>query len=144
MPLNLNKAPQTEAETARLAKSTIMPDGTYAAHFGEAWDDKGKKTGRAMIVVPVVVTDAEAIDHEMPLYLHTATAVLLLLRHACVAVGAEAEFNAGTISAESFSDRNVRVVIGTERKRGWRPRNVILDVLPLESADVVSLRAAAE
>ena len=79
---------------------------------------------------------------EFSVYLHTASAALLLLRHTCVAVGAEAEFSEGRITAELFPGHDVRVVIGTERKRGWQPRNVILDVLPAEASSVVPLRAA--
>ena len=142
MPLNIPKPP-TEAEAAKLAeKPAPMPDGVYPAHITRAHEDRAKKSGRDMIVATFVVLDAEGNEREIPVYLNTSNAGLLLLRHACIAVGAEAKFNAGTISAEDFPGHDVRVVIGTERKRGWAARNVILDVMPAESAGVVSLRAA--
>jgi hypothetical protein len=67
---------------------------------------------------------------------------LLLLRHLCIAVGADEVYAAGHIEASLFSDHDVTVVIGTEKK-GKPARNVILDVLPLEETGAVhQLRAA--
>jgi hypothetical protein len=143
MPLTLNKPP-SEAEAAKLAaKPALMPDGVCPAHIRDARDDQAKKSGRDMIVATFVVLDAEGIEREIPVYLNTSNAGILLLRHTCIAVGAEAKFNAGSISAEDFPGHDVRVRIGTERKRGWPARNVILDVMPAESAGVVPLRQAA-
>lgn len=138
LPLTLNKPP-TEAEAAKLAeKPKLMPDGVVPARISRAREDQAKKSGRDVIVATFVVRDADGNEREIPVYLNTSNAGLLLLRHTCIAVGAEAKFNAGSISAEDFPGHDVRVVIGTERKRPWPARNVILDVMPAESAGVVT------
>jgi hypothetical protein len=137
MPLNIPKPP-TEAEAAKLAaKPSLMADGVYPAHIARAYEDKSKKQ-RDMIVATFVVLDAEGNEREILVYLNTSNAGILLLRHAAVSIGAEARFNAGSISAEDFPGHDVRVQIGTERKRGWPARNVILDVMPVEAAGVVT------
>jgi hypothetical protein len=137
MPLNIPKPP-TEAEAARLAaKPKPMPDGVVPARIERAHEDKSKKQ-RDMIVATFVVLDAEGNEREITVYLNTSNAGILLLRHACTAIGAEEKFNAGSISAEDFPGHDVLVRIGTERKKGWQPRNVILDVMPAESAGVVT------
>jgi hypothetical protein len=136
VPLTINKPPQTEAETAKLAKSPLLPDGTYAAHIREARDDKSKRSGRDMIVLTIVVLDAEGNERILLVYLHTASAALLLLRHACISVGAEAEFSAGRITPELFPGHDVRVIIGTEKKGKWPARNVVLDMLPADGSAV--------
>jgi hypothetical protein len=141
MPLTLKK-PFTDEEIEKLANPVVLKDGTYSGEFRDAHETEGKKSGRLMIRATAAVFDDEGNEHEIPIYLHTANAALRLLLHTVRAVGAEAKFKAqSSISAEDIKGP-ARFVVGTEKKGRWPARSVILDVLPVDSADVVPLRAA--
>jgi hypothetical protein len=141
VPLTLSKS-FTEEDVAKLAKPVLLADGTYAGQVRGARETKAQKSGRDMIVITIIVVDSDGNERELPVYLHTGNAGLQLLRHACVACNAELKFNAGLISAEDFPGHDVRVVVGTEKKGKWPARNVVLDILPADTADVVPIRAA--
>src|SRR5689334_17834699 len=96
MPLTLRRPPSTEEEAAQRAKPVLLPDGTYPAHIRDARDAVSKKN-RPMIVPTFVVTDEAGNERELPLYLNTSDAGLLVLRHTCSAVGAIEAFEAGEI-----------------------------------------------
>ena len=67
-------------------------------------------------MLTVVVTDDDDNDRELPVYLHTGNAGILLLRHACVACAAELKFNAGLVSADDFAGHDVVVKSGIEKR----------------------------
>jgi hypothetical protein len=109
-----------------------------------ATEDRQSKRGNDMIAARVGVPDADGNVREIPVYLNNSTLGAVLLRHACVACGCIAQYEAGEISASDFPvDHPVRVKIGIEKKSRSVPfdRNVIEDFAAAESA-VVNLRSA--
>jgi hypothetical protein len=128
----------SDEDVTRLVQTVLLKEGTYPAEIRGAHDTKAEKSRRDMIRATAVVFDAEGIEHELPIFLHTAKAGLPLLVHTARAL----KLNPGTISAEDVKGL-VRVVVGIEPKRGrWPARNTVLDILPADTADVVPLRAA--
>jgi hypothetical protein len=131
------KKPLSRSEAEEAAKPTLMDDGIYPAEFREA-TERLSKTNRPMIVLTAVVLDATRQERELPIYLNDSRMGSLLLRTACEAVpGGLAAYEAGTIEASLFAGHHGRVQIGTERKRGWPARNVILAVMPAEESSGV-------
>jgi hypothetical protein len=125
-----------EAEEA--SKPSLITDGIYDAVIGDAVEGTSQKN-RPQIILTCIVTHANSRDRELPIYLNDSRMGALMLRSTCEAVGALAAYEAGEIDASLFPGRQVRVQIGTERKRGWPARNVILAVMPAEeSAGVVT------
>ncbi|HSZ12364.1 MAG TPA: hypothetical protein VK759_09315 [Rhizomicrobium sp.] len=141
MALNF-KANITEETATNLANPVVVPDGEYPAELRGARIAEAKKSGREYIAAMAALVDAKGNEREIPLFLNTSNAGLLLLMHTARAVGAEAKFTAGSIGPEDIKGP-VRVVVGTEKKGKWPARNVILDVLPASSAGVVPLRSVA-
>lgn len=130
---------RSDAEAAKASRRTLLRSGSYDALIREAVE-KELKRGNEMIDVSVVVYDGEGGEREFRDFLTNTTLGALKLRHACEAVGALAKYESGDISATDFAGSNVRVKIGTEKRRGWPDRNIIEDYLA--TASVVHLRAA--
>lgn len=130
---------RSEAEAAKASRRTLLRSGVYDALIREAVEKESKR-GNEMIDVSVVVYDGEGGEREFRDFLTNTTLGALKLRHACEAVGAISKYESGDISASDFAGRNVRVKIGTEKRRGWPDRNVIEDYAP--ALVVHHLRAA--
>jgi hypothetical protein len=133
---------RSEAEAVKASRRTLLRSGMYDAQFREAVEKESKR-GNDMIVVGVVVYDGEGGEREFRDYLTNTSLGAAKLRHACEAVGALANYEAGEISAADFTGHAVRVKIGVEKKRGFLDRNCIEDYAPASASGVVHhLRAA--
>jgi hypothetical protein len=131
--------PLSRKEAEEASKPMLLPDGYYLARILDALE-RLSKNNRPMIVLRTGVSDAAGNERELPVYLNDSRMGSLLLRGACEAIpGGLAAYEAGAIEAGLFFGHQVRVQIGTERKRGWPARNVILAVMPAEeSAGIVT------
>jgi hypothetical protein len=130
---------KSESELAKAATGEPLEPGWYDAIISSALDTKAK-SGREMMVLENIVSDAAGEERTLTDYLTDSTLCGLRLRHAAVAVGAEAKFDALSIGQDDFAGRRVRILVGVEKKRGFRPRNVCLDYAAPNS--VVNLRSA--
>jgi hypothetical protein len=130
--------PLSRKEAEEASKLTLMADGFYLARILDALE-RLSKNNRPMIVLRTGVVDATGNERELPIYLNDSRMGSLLLRSTCEAIpGGLAAYEAGEIDASLFPGHQIRVQIGTERKRGWPARNVILAVMPAEAAGVVT------
>jgi hypothetical protein len=130
----------SEAEAVKASRRTLLRSGSYDALIREAVEKQSKR-GNDMIEAGVVVYDGEGGEREFRDFLTNTGLGAAKLRHACEAVGALAKYEAGEISAADITG-NVRVKIGTEKRRGWPDRNVIEDYAPASASGVVHLRSA--
>jgi hypothetical protein len=130
----------SEAEAVKASRRTLLRSGSYDAMFRAAVEKRSKRDND-MIEAGVVVYDGEGGEREFRDFLTNTSLGAAKLRHACEAVGALAKYEAGEISAADFTG-NVRVKIGTEKRRGWPDRNVIEDYAPASASGVVHLRSA--
>jgi hypothetical protein len=127
----------SELEAKSASERTLLKAGWHPALFQEAVERESRR-GNAMIEVLVTVTDASnGGEREFRDYL-TGSAGLgaAKLRHACEACGPDvlARYEAGEVSQDDFPGKSVRVKLDVERRRGYQPRNVIVDYAPPMSA----------
>jgi hypothetical protein len=132
---------RSEAEAVKASRRTLLRSGSYDAMFREAVEKESKR-GNEMIEAVVVVYDGEGGEREFRDFLTNTTLGALKLRHACEAIGSISKYESGDISAADFAGSNVRVKIGTEKRRGWPDRNIIEDYAPPSASGVVQLRSA--
>jgi hypothetical protein len=127
----------SEADAKKASERPLFTAGWYPALFREAVERESRR-GNAMIEVIVVVTDAHGNgEREFRDYLSsTAGLGAAKLRHACGACGPDvlARYEAGEVSQDDFPGKTVRVKLDVERRRGYEPRNVIVDYAPPTSA----------
>jgi hypothetical protein len=128
----MKTTPRSDADAQKASRRTLLRSGSYDAMFREAVEKESRR-GNEMIEVSVVVYDGEGGEREFRDFLTNTALGAAKLRHACEAVGAAvgalAKYEAGEITAADFTG-NVRVKIGTEKRRGWPDRNVIEDYAP--------------
>jgi hypothetical protein len=133
---------QSEADAVKAEKSlrTLLPAGKQDARFVEA-EERPAKSGKDMIAVGLAVIDADGQERVLRDYFTDSAACAVRFRHAAAAVGALERFEAGEISASDFVGHACRIQIGVEKKRGYNPRNVVLDYSAAAASGVVNLRA---
>jgi hypothetical protein len=137
----MKTTPRSDADAQKVSRRTLLRSGVYDALIREAVETESKR-GNEMIDVSVVVYDGDGGEREFRDFLTNTTLGALKLRHACEAVGALSKYESGDISAADFAGSNVRVKIGTEKRRGsWPDRNVIEDYAAT-ALGVVQLRSA--
>jgi hypothetical protein len=132
--------PHTEAD-ARKFRELLKAGWCDVARIIEA-AEKLSKSGKPMIELTVSVPDAEGDEWQLRDWIVPSSKFhALRFRHVCEAVGALAQYQAGTIAAEDFVAANaeVRVKIGVRKQRGYPDSNVIEDYAPTK---VVNLQAA--
>jgi len=127
--------PRTEADTRAADKPNLLRDSWYLADIS-AFETESKR-GSPMFEVSAAVQCPDGTQRILPDYLTDSLLAAKRLRHLAHAVGAGASYEVGEITADQLSG-TVRVKIGTERKRGYRPRNVILDYEAAASLVVAS------
>jgi hypothetical protein len=117
---------RSEDEAKRASSRNLLKPGMHDARITEAVE-KESKAGNDMIVLTVVVRDAAGDERTLTDWLTDSSLGALKLRHAAEACGALDRYSAGEINQSDFPGHDVRVKIGVEKKRGFEPRNVILD-----------------
>jgi hypothetical protein len=140
MPINFT--PHTEDDARKVSTRTLLKAGWCdLARIIEA-AEKTAKSGKPMIEILVSVPDAEGNERQLPDWLlPTSKLGAFKFRRCCEAVGAMAEYQAGSISAEDFPGNDVRVKLGVRKQRGYPDSNVIEDYAPVKSSSVVNLRS---
>jgi hypothetical protein len=138
MPINFN--PHSEAD-ARKFRELLKAGWCDVARIIEA-AEKLSKSGKPMIELTLSVPDAKGNERQLRDWLlPTSKLGALKFRHCCEAVGALAQYEAGSIAAEDFPGNDVRVKIAIKKQRGYPDTNVIEDYAAVASP-VVNLRAA--
>jgi hypothetical protein len=133
----------SEAEAKKASERRLLKAGLYPARFREALERQSRR-GNEMIEVTVAVSDPDGNEREFRDYLSGTTGLgAAKTRHACEAIGCLGRYEAGEISQSDFPGKTVRVKIDVERRRGYEPRNVIVDYAP-EDSSVVSLHPAGD
>ncbi len=122
--------PKTDAEIEadRMANSGILPAGTYECEVHSA-EDTVSKNGNDMIKMGLRVYDAGGVPYFVFDYL--LEAIAHKLRHAAVALGMAAAYDAGTLIGDDMIGRTCRVRLRVEKdKNGQFPdKNVVVDYL---------------
>jgi len=131
---------RTEAE-AHSASRRVMLSGWHEGRIAEAIEKPSKRSGKDMIELTIIVTDADGNERTFLDWLTDSPLGAIKLRHACEAVGALSRFEAGEIGQADFPGHDVRVKLGVEKKRGYPDRNVIEDYAA-SAAAVIALRSA--
>jgi hypothetical protein len=137
---------EDDAQKVEKARRQLLPVGWRDARLLEAVDRKAKSSGNDIIATRFGVSDADGNERELPLYLNNSTLGAVVLRHAALACGCMAQYDAEELSGSDFPvGHPVRVKIGIQKKSRSVPfdRNVIEDIGPVaESSSVVNLRSA--
>jgi hypothetical protein len=118
-----------------------MLSGWHEGRIAEAIEKPSKRSGKDMIELTIIVTDADGNERTFLDWLTDSPLGAIKLRHACEAVGALSRFEAGEIGQADFPGHDVRVKLGVEKKRGYPDRNVIEDYAA-SAAAVIALRSA--
>lgn len=130
---------RTEAEAHSVSRRELL-SGWQDARIIEAVE-KPSKRGNDMIVITVIIRDADGNERTFLDWLTDTPLGAVKLRHACEAVGALARYESGEIVQADFPGHDVRVKIGIEKKRGYPDRNLIADYAA-SASPVVALRSA--
>jgi hypothetical protein len=132
---------RSESEARRVSKRELLKRGQwYPARIEDASDGVSPK-GNSYISLGVVVNGGDGDERTLRDFLNNTPLGAAKLRHACEAVGALAQYEAGEVLPDTFAGREVSVKIGVEKRRGFRDRNIIEDYRAA-SAEVVTLRSA--
>jgi hypothetical protein len=130
---------RSESEAQRVSKRALLKRGQwYPARIDDAGDGVSPK-GNAYISLGVVVDGGDGYERTLRDFVNNTPLGAVKLRHACEAVGALAQYEAGEVSPEMFAGHEVSVKIGVEKRRGFQDRNIIEDYRA--AASVVNLRA---
>lgn len=129
----------SEGEAKKASERRLLKVGWYPALIREAVERESRR-GNEMIEVLVVVTDPGGNgDREFRDYLSgTAGLGAAKLRHACEAIGCLDRYESGAISQDDFPGKAVRVKLDIERRRGYEPRNVLVDYASVDATARVS------
>jgi hypothetical protein len=117
--------PLSDAAAKEASRRELWKPGLYDGCFSQAIERLSQNNNEVIDVV-VVVRDAHGNTREFRDYLNAASPrSSAQLRQAAEAVGALAKYESGMIGAADFSNRQVKILVGVEKRRGFQPRNII-------------------
>jgi hypothetical protein len=137
----MKTTPRSEAEAQKISRRTPIPVGWHEAQIHEASETRSKYDNE-MIELSIFVFDTEGNERILKDWLTNSKLGAVRLRHACEAIGALAQYDAGEIVPTIFPGCTCRVYVGIEKKRGYHDRNVIQDYAA-STAKVVNLPRTA-
>jgi hypothetical protein len=121
----MKTTPRSETEAEKVSKKDAIKPGWYPARITEAVEKPSRK-GNEMIELVAELVDGDGKGRTFLDWLTNNALGAQKLRHAVVAVGALAKYEAGQIHQSDFPGHNVDVRIVTEKSR-FGNRNVIVD-----------------
>lgn len=124
-------------EIAAAAGSPLSP-GIYDAVIEQAYEKLSAKNNETIELSLRV--DGRIIKD----WLSNSAIAAVKLRQCCIACGNEVlrAYEIGAVTQDLFPGHALRVKLGVEKPRNFRPRNVVLAYLAADSSAVVNLRAA--
>ena len=127
-------------EIAAAAGSPLSP-GIYDAVIDQAYEKLSAKNNET-IELSLKVDDGRGGHRIIKDWLTNSAIGALKLRQCCAACGNEVlrAYEMGEVSQELFPGHTLRLKLGVEKPRGFRPRNVVLAYLAADSS-VINLRA---
>jgi hypothetical protein len=115
--------PLSDAAAKEASRRELWKPGPYDGCFSQAID-RLSQNHNEMIDAVVTARHPNGQTREFREYLNAASPISSAkLREAAEAVGAL--YEAGEISAADFLNREVKVRIGVQKRRGFQPRNII-------------------
>jgi hypothetical protein len=108
---------RTEAEAATLSKPNLLT-GWHLGQISEAVE-KISQAGNDMMQLTILVAGPNGKPRTIWDYLTPFGRGVLKFRHAAIAVGAAAQYDAGNISPDDFVGRSVQVKLSIQKKTGF-------------------------
>jgi hypothetical protein len=133
---------RSEIDAVRASTRSLLRETWHDGRVTEAVEGISPRNNPTMRLT-VTVCDDEGVERILHDVLSDTPLGAAKLRHACEAVGALAGFEAGGISQDDFPGHDVQVKIAVEKKRGFAPRNIIVDYRPASASSVVCIRPGA-
>lgn len=134
--------PLSDAEAVAAETGKPWRDGWYTGFLINVIDAVSKNN-RDMLDATLRVSGPDGSVREMRDFLHTA--MPKKFKDFCIACGLESEYARGAVEAADFAPEiEIKVQLTIERRRGFRPRNIVIGYAAATSSAAASpLRVVA-
>jgi hypothetical protein len=122
--------PHSESAALEASRRTLLPTGWIDGATIRDAVERPSARGNEMTELTIAVPDGRGGERLFKDYLTNAPLAALRVRHISEAVGALEHYNSGEIEPQYFVGHTVRVKVGVEKRRGYPPRNIIVDYAP--------------
>jgi len=110
----------------------LLLPGTYDAEVIES-EEQQSKSGNDMIKLKLQVWREDGST--VHVYDYILPAFARKLKHFCYSAGLEKQYDAGKVTATDCYGKAVSAMIDREKQEGYKPKNVVLDYMPISTGE---------